>query len=241
MTAKQGTAKQTVPGALLRATLVLALVGVFMTAGGKSQARSLEEAIALFGADARARLAPHFAAAGLSYPPRRLVFLAMKEEAELEVWAGSGDEMILLRRYPIKRLSGQAGPKLREGDRQVPEGIYRIVGFNPNSRFHLSMKLDYPNAFDRHHAHREGRSEPGSDIFIHGKAASIGCLAMGDLAIEELFVLVNDSGRENVQVLIAPRDPRPIGRLTASPALPPWTGELYREITSAFLPFDRGG
>lgn len=212
-----------------------------MTSGNKSQARSLEEAISLYGAEARARLAPHFAAAGLAYPPKRLLFLAMKKEAELEVWAGSGENMQMLRRYPIKRLSGQAGPKLREGDRQVPEGIYRIVGFNPNSRFHLSMKLDYPNAFDRRHADREGRSEPGSDIFIHGKAASIGCLAMGDSAIEELFVLVHDSGRENVQVVISPRDPRPIGRLTASPALPPWTGELYQEITAAFLPFDRGG
>jgi len=68
--------------------------------------------------------------------------------------------------YRITAASGTAGPKLREGDRQVPEGIYRIVGLNPNSRYHLSMKLDYPNAFDRHQAARDGRARPGSDIFI---------------------------------------------------------------------------
>lgn len=226
----------------LRATFALVILGVLMTTGHESRARSLDEAIARYGAEARGRLAPHFQRAALAYPPKRLVFLAMKEEAELEVWAGSGGgRMALLRRYPIKRLSGQAGPKLREGDRQVPEGIYRIVGFNPNSRFHLSMKLDYPNAFDRRHAEREGRSEPGSDIFIHGRAASVGCLAMGDPAIEELFVLVHDTGRSKVQVIIAPRDPRQAGRLTASPALPPWTGELYRDITAAFLHFNRDG
>ena len=56
------------------------------------------------------------------------------------------------------------------------------------------MKLDYPNAFDRLHANAEGRTQPGSNIFIHGKAASIGCLAMGDAAIEELFLLVSDIG-----------------------------------------------
>ena len=80
--------------------------------------------------------------------------------------------------------------KLREGDRQVPEGLYRLIGRNPNSNYHLSMKLDYPNSYDPRHAKREGRSNPGSNIFIHGKSLSVGCLAMSGEAIEAFFVLV---------------------------------------------------
>ena len=74
----------------------------------------------------------------------------------------------------------------------MPEGVYRIVALNPNSSYHLSMKLDYPTEFDLSKARAEGRTRPGSDIFIHGKAVSIGCVAVGDDAIEEIFVLVRE-------------------------------------------------
>jgi murein L,D-transpeptidase YafK len=119
---------------------------------------------------------------------------------------------------------------LRQGDKQVPEGIYRIDGLNPNSHYHLSMKINYPNEFDLFHAWQEGRTKPGSDIFIHGSAVSIGCLAMGDEAIEELFVLAAQVGVENIKVVIAPRDPR-LYPLEADANLPEWTTELYSVIS----------
>ncbi|NJN46820.1 MAG: L,D-transpeptidase family protein [Candidatus Competibacteraceae bacterium] len=92
-----------------------------------------------------------------------------------------------IKHYPVLAASGTLGPKLCEGDRQVPEGIYRIKSLNPNSAYHLSLELDYPNAFDLRQAERDGRNNPGSAICIHGKAVSVGCLAMGDTAIEELY------------------------------------------------------
>lgn len=202
--------------------------------------RSVAEVVERYGEQARARLHPHFVAAGVAYPPRGVALLALKEEARLELWAEGEEGMTWIHTYEIQALSGGAGPKLREGDRQVPEGFYRIIGLNPNSAYHLSMKLDYPNGFDREHAEAEGRSEPGTNIFIHGKAASIGCLAMGDVAIEELFVLTHDVGRANVNVAIAPRDPRraplSIDPIDLEPA---WVAALYREINDHFAAYSR--
>ncbi|MGZ8916502.1 MAG: L,D-transpeptidase family protein [Methylobacter sp.] len=167
----------------------------------------------------------------MSYPPREVIFIALKREKKLELWARDSGEFRFIRDYYIQAASGVAGPKLRQGDRQVPEGIYRIAGLNPNSHYHLSMKINYPNEFDLFHAWQEGRADPGSDIFIHGKTASIGCLAMGDEAIEELFVLTALVGAENVKVVIAPHDPRVYPLKVDSEELPEWTPELYSIIS----------
>jgi murein L,D-transpeptidase YafK len=102
-------------------------------------------------------LCPPFAQAGVVYPPDELTLLGLKAERSLEVWALSGDSWSFIKSYPIKGASGNAGPKLREGDRQVPEGIYRIIGLNPNSSYHLSMKLNYPNEFDLQKAKGRGQ------------------------------------------------------------------------------------
>lgn len=176
---------------------------------------------------------PCFSNARIAYPPASLIFFALKDSAILELWAGQDSLHLPIRHYPIVALSGVAGPKLREGDRQVPEGVYRIDGLNPNSRFHLSMKLNYPNDFDIEQARREKRHEPGSNIFIHGRDSSVGCLAMGDAAIEELFVLVNQVGIQNIKVIISPTDPRvkPLKRIRCLP----WTDELYTNIEREFL------
>ena len=101
------------------------------------------------------------------------------------------------------------------------------------------MKLNYPNAFDLRHAKREGRSNPGSDIFIHGKRLSVGCLAMGDEAIEELFVLVAAVGKNNARVVIAPHDPRNTTLPSSLPNAPPWLPELYGLIETEFKAFKR--
>lgn len=195
--------------------------------------KTVASVISDIGAGNRQRWQADFAVANVVYPPQQVTLLAIKSDDILEVWTkDANDHPQRIKTFPILAASGQLGPKLREGDRQVPEGIYRITGLNPNSSYHLSMKLNYPNAFDLQHANAEGRTEPGSNIFIHGKAASIGCLAMGDSGIEQLFTLVNDVGVDNVVVIIAPTDPR-TGSLIAASDTPHWTSELYRDIEQA--------
>jgi hypothetical protein len=198
--------------------------------------RTVDDVLYSYAPNALYQLRPYFDKARVAYPPRDLTLIGLKEEKKLEVWArNSGGSFKFIRDYDIQAASGKTGPKLRQGDKQVPEGIYRIVRLNPNSNYHLSMKLDYPNEFDLFHAEREGRFEPGSDIFIHGDSVSAGCLAMGDAAIEELFVLAAHVGAENIKVIIAPHDPRNRPLDPDEPGLPSWTGELYQEISGQIL------
>ena len=192
--------------------------------------RTVEDILQIYGAYATDKLKLYFSKAKVSYPPREVTFIALKQEMKLELWARDSGEFQFIRNYDIRAASGVSGPKLRQGDKQVPEGIYRIAGLNPNSHYHLSMKINYPNEFDQFHAWQEGRADPGSDIFIHGRAESIGCLAMGDEVIEELFVLTAQVGVDNVKVVIAPHDPRAYS-LEADARLPGWTAELYAMIS----------
>lgn len=123
-----------------------------------------------------------------------------KQESELEMWfEGDDGRYRLFRTWPICRWSGTLGPKLAEGDGQAPEGFYRVgaSAMNPRSQFHLSFNLGFPNTFDRAH----GRT--GSFLMVHGNCVSIGCYAMGDEAIEEIYTLVaaaHAGGQRNVPV-----------------------------------------
>lgn len=211
----------------------------------ESRPRTVADVLARYGPEARARLKPHFRRAGVAYPPKEIALLAFKRERRLALWArgaaGSQHaEWRFIRAYRIQAASGHAGPKLREGDRQVPEGVYRIEHLNPNSSYHLSMKVSYPNAFDRAMARRDGRTRLGGDIFIHGKAVSIGCIAVGDPAIEELFTLVAETGHTRVKVLIAPNDLRSGGAMLHDEA-PRWSMQLYRTLAAALAPFPAAG
>ncbi|WP_223789554.1 L,D-transpeptidase family protein [Marinicella meishanensis] len=109
-----------------------------------------------------------------------------KDSAELELWVQNGPQFTLFKTYPICTFSGALGPKLREGDWQSPEGFYFVKPgqLNPRSRFHLSFNLGFPNAYDRHH----GRT--GSALMVHGDCVSIGCYAMTDPQIEEIYTLM---------------------------------------------------
>lgn len=110
-----------------------------------------------------------------------------KEPRILEVWVEAKNGFVLFRTYDICTYSGTLGPKLRTGDRQSPEGFYFVTPnrLNPVSRFHLSFNLGFPNAYDRAH----GRT--GSYLMIHGNCVSIGCYAMTDAAIEEIYALAD--------------------------------------------------
>jgi murein L,D-transpeptidase YafK len=115
---------------------------------------------------------------------------AYKKESELELWKkGRDGKYALLKTFPICRWSGQLGPKVREGDRQAPEGFYTVTPalMNPNSSFYLSFDTGYPNAYDRAH----GRT--GSHLMVHGSCSSRGCFAMTDEAIAEIYAVARDA------------------------------------------------
>ncbi|HEY8566211.1 MAG TPA: murein L,D-transpeptidase family protein [Beijerinckiaceae bacterium] len=119
-----------------------------------------------------------------------IVIRAYKKESEMEVWKrGTDGRYALLKTFPICRWSGQLGPKVREGDRQAPEGFYTITPgqMNPNSSFYLSFDTGYPNTYDRAH----GRT--GSYLMVHGNCSSRGCFAMTDEAIAEVYAIARES------------------------------------------------
>ncbi len=199
---------------------------------------TVADRVAEFGGVVHGRLDPDFARIQVPYPPRQVVLLGLKQEKLLEVWVrGEATPFRLLKAYPILGASGTLGPKLREGDRQVPEGLYRIESLNPNSLYHLALRVNYPNAFDKEKARAEGRERPGSDIMIHGKTASIGCLAMGDQAAEDLFVLAAESGIENISVILSPVDFRVRQLPAGMPPASAWTAGLYEQVASELREF----
>ena len=114
----------------------------------------------------------------------------IKEDWELELWIREADNSWrIIKTYEIEAMSGKLGPKTAEGDKQAPEGFYRVYksSLNPRSAYHLSFNIGYPNSYDR----RLGRT--GSFIMIHGGDDSIGCFAMTDPVIEEIYTMVNEA------------------------------------------------
>lgn len=205
-----------------------------------SRMHTVDDRVAQLGTRVDARLRPLFERCGLAYPPAEIALLAFKDTRELEVYARASAQQAwtCVTTYAVHGASGGLGPKLQEGDRQVPEGVYALEYLNPNSRFHLSLKLDYPNAFDRRMGEADGRADLGSDIMIHGGASSIGCLAMGDAAVEDLFILAARVGIERVRVVICPADFR-AGRDVPVAAQPPWTPALYADLRAALAQYPR--
>ncbi len=130
--------------------------------------------------------------ADVDYPPEKILLRAFKSERVLEIWAKDSKNIgyKLIVSYDFTGFSGDLGPKRSEGDYQIPEGIYYIDRFNPASQFHLSLGLNYPNKSDRI---RTTYKDPGCDIFIHGNQVTIGCIPLGDLIIEQLYIIAVDT------------------------------------------------
>jgi TPR repeat protein len=216
-----------------RCTIALALVI-------SSVARADQTDAAWPAPGAEARLADWFASRGLTYPPPSVVLIALKSEARLELWAEAKSGWTFVRSYLVRATSGQLGPKLHEGDHQVPEGVYRVRALNPHSRYHLALSLDYPNAFDQARGREDGRVRLGGAIMIHGDRVSDGCLPVGDDAIEELFALATRVGVKNVAVIVSPVDLRRVDATTAvtrTPLRPPWLAELYADLARTLQEF----
>lgn len=175
------------------------------------------------------RLEPNLAKLGFRSFPKKIKLLAFKEERELEVYAHTIKGYELLKKYPFTAFSGQLGPKLKEGDRQIPEGIYKIEHLNPNSAYYLSLKVNYPNQFDKRKAKEEDRVNQGGDIFIHGKSVTIGCIPIGDEAIEEIFALAKYAFNSGIEIIISPLDFRKNKQIPSLSNID-WENELYQNI-----------
>jgi murein L,D-transpeptidase YafK len=146
-----------------------------------------------------------------------------KEESELEVWKQREDGRFHhFKTYPICNWSGELGPKVKQGDKQAPEGFYSISTeqLNPNSSYHLAFNLGFPNSYDR------AQNRTGDFLMIHGQCKSAGCYAMTDALIEEIYALGRDAiraGQKNFQVHAFPF------RMTE--------GNLARHASSPWVPF----
>ena len=133
-----------------------------------------------------------------------LLIRVFKEESELEVWKqDTSGRYALLKVYPICRWSGDLGPKVKEGDRQAPEGFYPITPglMNPNSNYYLAINTGFPNAYDK------ANNRHGAFLMIHGDCSSRGCYAMTDEEIGEIYSLARDAflgGQKEIQLQAYP-------------------------------------
>ncbi|MGB6977190.1 MAG: L,D-transpeptidase family protein [Gammaproteobacteria bacterium] len=217
--------------------LLLSACGGGRYATGNYSSSNLNATVKEYKPHVDGRLKPYFARAQVAYPPARMALLAFKEEKRMELWARNrGTRWTFIRSYPILAAAGSPGPKLHAGDDQVPEGIYHIAVLNPHSHYHLSLGLNYPNAFDLQEARHDRRSNLGGEIFIHGSDLSIGCLAMGNRTIEELFVLAYETGLSNTQVIISPNDLRH-ERPARNVERVAWLPQLYSQLRNALATF----
>jgi len=147
-----------------------------------------------------------------------------KQESELEVWKkGPDGKFALLKTYEICKWSGDLGPKVKEGDRQAPEGFYTITPglMNPNSSYHLSFNMGFPNAYDR----SLGRT--GSHLMVHGACSSRGCYAMEDAQIQDIYALGREAfrgGQRSFQVQAYPfkMTPENLAKHDGNPNMPFW-------------------
>ena len=162
-----------------------------------------------------------------------------KQPAQLEFWIKKDTTFRLFRVYDICKFSGHLGPKLKEGDGQAPEGIYTVAArqMNPNSNYHLSFNLGFPNAYDRQHR------RTGSALMVHGACASIGCYAMGDDAMEEIWTLcvrALEAGQSSFSVHCFPfrLTPENLKQHTAAQWLPFWLElqPIYQHFEQKRLP-----
>ena len=185
------------------------------------------------------KLFRHLANSNFIRYPKKLTLIGLKYEQQLEVWGEDNGVQHLIAIYPFTSFSGILGPKFKEGDRQIPEGIYGISYLNPNSKFHLSMRVNYPNAFDKKMAKKEHRSNLGGDIMIHGSNRTIGCIPIGDENIEQLYFLAEKVGIQNIKVILAPVDFRKMNVNITKANKHPWLRELYDKIKKEMEEFKK--
>ncbi|MDF2994563.1 MAG: hypothetical protein K0R27_200 [Xanthobacteraceae bacterium] len=170
-----------------------------------------------------AKLVKEMAARGMT-PADPIMIRIYKKESELEVWKrNSSGRYALLKTYPLCRWSGRLGPKMREGDRQAPEGFYTVTPelMNPRSQFYLAFNLGYPNNLERALGYQ------GSALMVHGACTSSGCYAMTDDGIAEVYAVAREAlavGQPGFQVQALPfrMTPRNFALHRNDPNMPFW-------------------
>ena len=192
-------------------------------------------------------------AAGVAWPPKEVFVRATKyadngtDNGVVEVWVGEGGPLTRAMAHPICALSGRIGPKREEGDLQIPEGFYQISALNPKSSYHLSLRVDYPNASDRIRSQRyKPDARLGGDIMVHGSCVTIGCLPIQDGPIEEVYLLVSEAfgKKRSVPIHIFPR-PMTSEAVTTLLAHadrqpdPAGTTALWQELHAGWQAFER--
>ena len=151
-------------------------------------------------------LRKEFLAKGLKWPAKFVYIRSFKYDAQLEVWVKNDlkDQYKHFKTYKVCMQSGTMGPKRFQGDYQVPEGFYYINEFNPNSNYHLSLGLNYPNTSDKI---LSDSLRPGGEIYIHGSCVSVGCIPLTDIQIEELYTITSfakANGQDFIPVHVFP-------------------------------------
>ncbi len=176
-------------------------------------------------------------ASGLTYGDRVYIRI-VKEERELELWLKPKAEAKykLWKTWPVAAMSGRLGPKQKEGDLQAPEGFYATTAalLNPNSKYHLSFNIGYPNTFDRAH----GRT--GNFLMVHGSKVSIGCFAMTNPVIEEIYLIVEaalNAGQKEVPVHVFPFRMTDERMLQAETEESEWL-EFWKDLRRAWVKFE---
>lgn len=183
----------------------------------------------------------YFTDAGLPYKGFSLFIRALKTEKTVEAWVKTpGNNFKLLKTFPFCTTSGTLGPKRKEGDLQIPEGIYTLNHFNPQSNFHLSLGVSYPNASDRILSDKQ---HPGGAIYIHGNCVTIGCIPITDEKIKELYVLAveaRNNGQQNIPIHIFPSqlDDKGFAKLKAEFANSPHIG-FWENLKFVFDDFEK--
>lgn len=151
-------------------------------------------------------LMKQFREKNLQWPAKYVYVRSFKYDSQLEVWVKNqrSEPYKLFKTYKVCALAGTLGPKRMQGDYQVPEGFYHINEFNPNSSYHLSLGLNYPNLSDRL---LSDSLEPGGDIYIHGSCVTTGCIPITDQQMDELYILAlyaRNQGQDFIPVHIFP-------------------------------------
>ncbi|MHB8879822.1 MAG: L,D-transpeptidase family protein [Myxococcaceae bacterium] len=186
-------------------------------------------------------IAAAFKAAGVAYPPKEIFLRAFKSEKELEVWAGpKGKPLTRVKTIPFCYASGEVGPKRVRGDSQVPEGFYSIDRFNDQSSYLLALRVSYPNESDRVLG---VKGHLGGDIYIHGSCVSIGCIAIEDGPIQELYLMALDArdAGASIPIAIFPRrlDDAGLAALEKEPHATPELVSFWKGLQPGYQLFER--
>lgn len=187
----------------------------------------------------------YFEKQNLDYDGFQLFIRGFKQEELVEVWVKAKDKQTysLLTTYRFCASSGNLGPKRKEGDRQIPEGIYHLNHFNPLSNFHLSLGINYPNASDKILGDKQ---HPGSAIYIHGNCVTVGCIPITDDKIKELYVLAveaRNNGQTSIPIHIFPAklDQQGIQSLQNKYSSSPELIHFWENLKTIFEDFEKNG